>query len=445
MRMRLVRCALALGLSGLASCGGSKAPAATAPPPAAPAPAPAPAAEVAPVPAPAPAPAPATEPAASAPAPVIEAPLGKDFAAEALAFYRVVACSGAAEGAPAGELPAGVDAATVDKHCVEMAARYKRFTEKYVTPARAFFDEQRPAELPATVVYPFGGGDLVSALVTFPNATEITTISLEHAGDPTRLTQLTKSGLKTSLAEFRAAVRGLLTNNDSTSENMRKLERGGIPGQLSFHLTGAAALGYVPSGLRFFTLDEGGAIHYLTEQEIEKLAPVRAKRKKTSWVDTDFSTAFTHMELTLRKAADPSAPPVVHRHFAANLANNGFRGSALEKHLVAKGQVAAMTKAASYLLWSESFAGIRDYLIANLVWMASDATGLPARYAKKAGLTQTTYGRFAGAFLPDAPVAVNETMVKLWADQPRRKLAFRYGYPDSEGNVHLMLTAKAVK
>ncbi len=375
-------------------------------------------------------------------------PPGQDFVVEAQAFYRAVACRGAppaAAGAAPVEWPAGLDAAILAKHCAEMAKRYQRFTENYVQPASAFFAEQRPATLPAAVVYPFGGGDLGSALVTYPAATEITTISLEHAGDPTRLAELPAKALRAALTDYRDAVRGLLTNNDSTSENMRKLERGGIPGQLSFHLTGAAALGYEPVALRFFKLDEGGALHYYTAPEIDALAPVTAKRKKSSWVDTDFSAAFTNMELTLRKVADPAAPLVVHRHFAANLANNGFRGSPLEKHLLAKGPVVAMTKAASYLLWSESFAGIRDYLIGNLVWMASDATGLPTRNAKRAGLTQVTYGRFAGAFLPDAPPAVNETMVKLWADQPRRKLAFRYGYPDSERNVHLMITANPAK
>ena len=358
---------------------------------------------------------------------------------EALAFYRVVACG------QHGEIPATLDVAVVDKHCAEMHARYQRFQDKYVTPARAFFSELRPVGLPPRVVYPFGGGDLVSALVTFPDATEITTISLEHAGDPTRLATLSRGALRASLGEFRAAVHGLLTNNDSTSENMRKLERGGVPGQLSFHLTGAAALGYVPVALRFFSLDEDGAVRYLTQQEIDALQAVRAKRKKGSWVDTDFSAAYTNMELTLRRASDPAAPLVVHRHFAANLANNGFRGSALERHLVAKGPVVAMTKAASYLLWSDSFAGIRDYLASSLTWMASDATGIPTRHAKRAGLVQTTYGRFAGAFLPDAPVSVNATMVQLWASQPRRKLAFRYGYPDSERNVHLMITERSPK
>jgi hypothetical protein len=36
-------------------------------------------------------------------------------------------------------------------------------------------------------------------------------------------------------------------------------------------------------------------------------------------------------------------------------------------------------------------------------------------------------------------------MVKLWAGQPRRKLPFRYGYPDSEKNLHLMITRPVEK
>ena len=39
----------------------------------------------------------------------------------------------------------------------------------------------KPAGLPKTVVYPFGGGDLISALTTYPEANDYTTLSLEHA------------------------------------------------------------------------------------------------------------------------------------------------------------------------------------------------------------------------------------------------------------------------
>ena len=363
----------------------------------------------------------------------------RDFISDAKLFYREVACGGA------DALPAGTDQATIDKHCEEMAKRYTHFTDTYVTPARALFAELRPATIPTTVVYPFGGGDLASALVTYPDARDITTISLEHAGDPTRLATLDKSHLKTALSAYRDAIAGLLALHDSTSENMRKLERGGIPGQLAFHITGMTALGYEPVALKYFTINPDGTLHYLSAAEIDALAPKKAHKIKGAWVDTDFSVAFTNMELTFKKAGDgnANAPLVVHRHVAANLANKAFTGSGLEKYLLARGKVAVLTKAASYLLWDDEFSGIRDLIANNMAWMASDSTGLPPRIAKKAGFQQITYGSYTGAFLDEANKGVDEEMVKLWATQPHRKLPFRYGYPDHDKNLHLMITTPA--
>jgi hypothetical protein len=76
-----------------------------------------------------------------------------------------------------------------------------------------------------------------------------------------------------------------------------------------------------------------------------------------------------------------------------------------------------------------------------MAWMVSDATGIAPKAAKKAGFVQTTYGTFNGAFLEEAIPEVNQQMIELWASQPKRKLPFRYGYPDSEKHVHLMITA----
>ena len=362
---------------------------------------------------------------------------GADFLADAKLFYRVVACGGT------DPLPAGIDGPTVDAHCAEMAKRYQHYSEKYAAAARAFFAPLRPAALPTAVVYPFGGGDLGSALITFPDAREITTISLEHAGDPTRLAKLDKKQLRAALAAYRDAIEGLLSLHDSTSENMRKLERGGIPGQLSFHLTGMTALGFEPVALKFVTLNPDGTVHHLTGVEVDALATRKAKKKKGGWVDTDFSEAFSHMELTFRKAGDPKAPLIVHRHFAANLANKAFKDSPLHKHLLAKGKFSAITKAASYLMWMDAFSEIRDLLLANMAWMASDSTGVPPRFAKKAGFRQVTYGTFTGPFLEEADKATGEAMTKLWSSQPHRKLPFRYGYPDANANLHLMITQPA--
>lgn len=94
-----------------------------------------------------------------------------EFIDDAKLLYRVAACG--------GETP--VDAAlqkTVDHHCKLVMDRIAKFRTLYFDKGRAWFDKVEPANLPTTVVYPFGGGDLLSALVAFPNATEITTISL---------------------------------------------------------------------------------------------------------------------------------------------------------------------------------------------------------------------------------------------------------------------------
>lgn len=362
---------------------------------------------------------------------------GADFIKDAKLYYRVVACKGS------DPVPANLDAAAVDKHCVEQNKRYEKITKTYFTPAAEFFAAVRPQGLPTTIVYPFGGGDLMSALVTYPDAREITTISLEHAGDPTRLANLEKGKLASSLAAYRAASLGLLSLHDSTSENMRKLEKGGIPGQLSFHLTGMAVMGYEPVSLKYFKLTDDGKVVYYSQADIDGLAKTTAKRVKGSWVDTDWSEAWNHMELQFRKAGDPKAPVITHRHFAWNLGDKAFDGSPLEKHLRAKGKVASLTKAASYLIWLGGFSKVRDYLLANMTWMASDATGIENKHAKKAGFTQVTYGRFKGAFLEEADKTVSANMVKVWADQPYRKLPFRYGYPDNAGNIHLMITQPA--
>lgn len=359
----------------------------------------------------------------------------REFTEEARAFYRIVACGG----------DAAVDARiakTVAAHCKSVAKQVAVFWKRYGRPATAFFDAHRPSGLPSTVVYPFGGGDLISALLTYPDATEITTISLEHAGDPTRLAALSPKQLKKQLSSWRFFIGKLLYNSDSESVKLQQMERGPLPGQLSFHIMGAAVMGYEPVGLRYFRLEADGSISYYSDAEIAELEGSRAKRKKGNWTDTDWSVAYSNMELHLRKAGDPNAPVVTHRHFAANLDNTGFDGSPLEKHLEAKGKVSAMTKAASYLMWMNRFSAIRGYLATHLAWMASDTSGIPPRHAAAAGLEQETYGRFTGTMMP-----TNKTdqaaFVRLFKKQGSRKLKFRYGYRDHEDRPHLVITRPA--
>lgn len=361
-----------------------------------------------------------------------------DFIDDARLLYQVVACG---EGPAPAMLDQPSEAKIVASHCRVQRQRVEQFRNRYVRRAQPFLARWRPAELPAHVVYPFGGGDLVSALITYPEALEITTISLEHAGDPSRVATLRGRALRDALSLYRASVSGLLRNHDSASEKMRLVEGGPIPGQLAFFLQGLVALDYEPVSLRYFRLESDGSIAYLSRADIAALADTRARKKGRNWIDTDYSVAFSNMELQFRRRGDANAPIRVHRHIAANLNNDHFRGSSVQAHLRAKGKLAAMTKAASYLLWNPYFSEVRSYLLEHLVFMVSDSTGLPPRMARRAGFQQITFGTFTGAFLPlEDKLEIGAEFVELWQQQPRRKLPFRYGYPDSAGNFHMLIT-----
>jgi len=53
-----------------------------------------------------------------------------------------------------------------------------------------------------------------------------------------------------------------------------------------------------------------------------------------------------------------------------------------------------------------------------------------------------TYGSCQGSYL-DASEDYNNQFRALWAEQPHRKLAFRYGYVDSAKAYHLLVTRRA--
>jgi|JI10StandDraft_1071094.scaffolds.fasta_scaffold49327_2 hypothetical protein len=388
-------------------------------------------------------------PAAPVPPPQPTAPDGADFTAEARALYRIVAC-GSDE-----PLADPAIARVVERHCRWVGDRLAKYRATYLVGGRAFFDGLKPAGLPTTVVYPFGGGDLISALAAFPEATEVTTVSLELAGDPRRITGLTAKQLDASLARLRGELGGTLSVGSNTSVNLSASQRNELPAQVSSFLLGLAAAGFEPVGMRYVRPLADGQLHGVTADEIaaEDAAAAarrggergqRTRSRKHDWLDPNFSESFAHVEIRYRAIGEPTAPIRVHRHFGWNLHDSELaKHPELIRHLETKGKVIALVKGASYLLWRGDFATIRDYLLGHLAWMLSDSTGVPPFYARAAGMVQETYGRFSSAFLEGAEARGGRHAADfraLWKAQPRRPLPFRFGYVDGAGQAHVVVT-----
>ncbi len=356
---------------------------------------------------------------------------GRDFIEEARAIFRVAACG-------PGDIPSGIDPAAVRGHCSRMDKNAESYRNNFISRADPFFAGILPSGLPRAVVIPFGGGDLLPAMVVYPGAKEITTISLEGAGDPRRLMKASTAQLTQALEQYRSHVGFMLLTNDSSNQSIRSLDRGVIPNQLAFSLTALTVLGYEPVSLRFFRIEEDGSFHYYTADEIASLEKVRGQRLKNSWVDTDFSIAFRNMELTFRKSG--GGRTIIHRHIAFNLDNSHFTGSPLQKHLEKKGKISAMIKGASYLPWFDNFSSLRNYCLGHMACCVSDSTGILPKHAYAAGFRQVAYGSFSGAFLENEGGSGAAEFRALFKSQPARPLNFRFGHADVHKLNHLIIT-----
>jgi hypothetical protein len=348
---------------------------------------------------------------------------------EAKALLVVGACA-------EGTAPATVTAKTIEAHCKSVRKAQDDYKKSWVAGAGAFFSTIVPKSVPKTVVYPFAGGDLSTALTVYPDAEEITTLSLEPAGDPRALSRLDDKQVKSALAVVSKELSSLYRSTYSKTMNMIGAMRGAkLPTQLIFGLSALAIHGYEPTSMRYFRLSPQGDIQYLTDADfaaIDKITDVGKRNQQLSNVEIKFKKKGGTREQT-------------YRHIMANLDDSHLKAEpAALLHLSKKGAVAGMTKAASYLLSFNEFATMRKYIVDHVDWMVSDSTGLPPKHGTPAGFEYETHGVYEGSNMP-VGAEVTPQWRAIYKQQPKRPLTFRFGYPDHKWRGHLIIMRRAQK
>ena len=355
---------------------------------------------------------------------------------------RVLSSVAACDGTP---IPERFDAKAVAAHCKALNAIFDDYESRWAAPARPFFAGPAgivPKDIPKTVVYPFGGADLLTALVVFPELQEITSVSLEAGGDPRSILRTAPDELVKHLAVHRRFMAQLVKFNHSRTLDLSLLKGTPLPSQMIFALVGLHVHGYEPVGLRAVRLDPDGAVHYFTEADLQA-ADQQAEGLKGSIRNRKLNDLFAGYELRFKKRGVANAVVQTYRHFQANLANDELaKDGRILKHLGSKGPLTAITKAASYLLWWGNFKTIRELLMEKVVWMISDSTGLNPMHLPPNAWDQTVYGTFSGTFLKSSYEGIT-ALQALYAAQPKRPLPFDYfGYPDNHKHGHLVVTRR---
>ncbi len=277
--------------------------------------------------------------------------------------WRDIACGG-------GQTPSSDP--IVAAHCQRITAAVATWRTQWLAPARTFFATVRPPALPPTVLYPFGAGDLLTALAVFPLATQYVTISLEPAALAQR--PMSAASRHEWLARWRVRAESLLRDSYSTT---RGLEASGI---VELALLGISANGCAIRG-----------------------APIAQ--------DNGLSLAF-----------DCDGVTRAWRHVTADLA--GSRESLTAK-IRGLGDISVLLKATGFLLWQERFAALRDVLLERGHWIVGDSSSIHPDDARAGGRTATVLG----AFTPPFPTgdATREASLRAQAQGPGSPMPFGYG------------------
>jgi hypothetical protein len=361
---------------------------------------------------------------AAAPGLLLGAPSADtDFTAEVKQLFALLTCE--------GKKP--------DRPCKSMNTASKAYKRLYLKPIRQWLKGKRPRELPAAVLYPFSGGDLVSALSFYPKQRQFVHLSLEHAGPVTALRGLKPA--RVLAGRFKAVwiVGSLLNAGESFSVDLQKNEQAELPGVLPMILLGLHVHGGKPTGLSYFAIQKDGTAKRFTRAELNAAGP-KAKRHYRSWKDPKFSKRFSNVELRFRLPGDTTDRSII--HIAANLSNKGM--GARPEVLKLIGQLPkhnVMIKAASYLLWNPYFSQIRDRIYAKAVWGISDVTAPYPKWLRKNGFRIDVYGRFDG--LNKKHLHASSIGWRTLFKRPRaRHIPFRYGYPDKNMRNYVVLVSR---
>ena len=161
-----------------------------------------------------------------------------------------------------------------------------------------------------------------------------------------------------------------------------------IPGLLPVILLGLYVHGAEVTGLRYFRLSPSGDIDYFTRKELEQAGAWPRKPwlgGHRIYADPEYNQPYSHAEIRFRLPGDRQDR--VLQHVAADISAQGLARLKGVKELLEKLEPhALLIKAASFLLWKERYAPIRELILAKASFLVADSSAPAARGSEEQGV-----------------------------------------------------------
>ena len=275
------------------------------------------------------------------------------------------------------------------QHAREMDEAWAKKMSQQILPIRAWMwaHADQYYKFGGPMFYMFGGPDVLYANVFYPYASTYILAGLEPVGQVPDLSRMHPDQVAAELATMRGSMSTILRFQYFITKDMRtELGRGNVAGTLPIMYVFLARLGYVINDVTPLTSPARGVKITFTD-------PARGQSQTVQYFTTDLS---------------------------------GGGQSAFLKWAAARGKGVSLLKAASYLMHTEGFTGVRSFLLNNSRVIIQDDSGIPLRAFPRSWAVNC-YGRY---------VQHGEMFGKYWQPDlaavyernPPEMLVFPFGY-----------------
>lgn len=253
-----------------------------------------------------------------------------------------------------------------------------------------------------TVLYPFGGPDLLYVNAMFPEARNYVLMGLEPVGEVPALESLPPGEVLAALPSFRRATKTQLLAGYFITEDMRSdLNRSGLRGVTPILLSTVA----------------------LSGGKVDSVSGISVGGKPG--VDMRFRDASGRRHRAV--------------YLACDLSNGGF-DPACRQWLAGFSRAVTYFKAGSYLMHDNRFSQSRDFFLSHSKAILQDDSGIPFR-----NFDDSWSLHFFGEYR--APIAIfashgQEDLRQAFATNPARPLPFGSGYHVNQWKGNLMLAVR---
>ncbi len=300
-------------------------------------------------------------------------------------------------------------------HADRMDQLFGYFDRGYLPKVRDFRSELGGLTAPGVLFYPFGGPDYLYANGFFPGARHTVLVGLEGVDPLPDLETLDDADIAAGLAGLSKSLRDITGASYFITKDMRvDLETTAFRGTLPIILVMIARSG----------------------QSIQSVTPV----------GLDTSGAVTS------RAGDAACPGwhIVaggkHLYYLReDLSNSTLGGDRrLLSFVRSKGAPVTFIKSASYLMHTDGFSRIRNFILSDSQAILQDASGVPYRMLNDSGLSLTLYGNYTRPLDVFAERQQDDLAAayRTGSPHPVKPIDFGVGYLRNPANPCLILARR---